>query len=295
MFFSALTTTYRRLYQNARLIGGLYLTNVAFALLVALPLQVLLQNTVGKSLAIQQLMPSVDYTVISDFLRTYRVAWGVITQETLLLILLYGLLFIFLMGGIVTRLCSSSDTSFLTASTTHFWRVLRLSVYFILLYLLLLIIIGGIFTQIFIENFASFNSEHPVVKGAIIFLSIFVLVAMLVTIVRDYAKVQLIIQPQQSVFKTFWRTWRFVFRHKRVTIPMFILHALLLVILLALYMWGSGYLHPLDNTSKIIFAFLLSQLFLIGRIIIQLSHLASVTTICERISVAESKQVPSIK
>lgn len=282
MFLTAFATGFQRLCRNARLLGWLYALNIGFAVVVALPLQSLLENKISQSLGLERLMPNFDYTIVQDFMREYGSEVAVIFQEAQVLILLYFIFSIFLVGGILEKVKFSPSLTFLQGSGKHFWRILRLTVYFVLLYLLVALVIGQIFNLIFIKNFANFASERPVVHGAAIFIGIFLSIAVLISMVQDYAKIQVVHRPQQSIFKTFWHTWRLVFRHFSQTIPLYLLNGLLLVSIFGLYWWLSGYLHPVNTSGKILLTFLLSQVFLLGRIAIKLLNLASATALYER-------------
>lgn len=282
MLFNAFFIGFQRLTRNARLLGWLYLLNIGFALIATLPLQHLLETKVGQSLGIRRLMPNFDYTIVQDFLREYGSELGVILQEAQVLILLYLIFSVFLVGGILEKVRYSPTNTFLRGGTTHFWRLLRLTVYFVLIYVLLAVVLGSIFKFIFIDNFENFASERPVVHAGVVFSGIFFLLATLISLVQDYAKIQLVHQPAQSVFKSFWRTWRTVFKNLTLTLPLYILNLVILLIAFILYWWLSGYLHPVNSGVKILLTFLLSQLFLMLRIAIKLNNLAGATVLYEQ-------------
>ncbi|MFK7935202.1 MAG: hypothetical protein AB8G22_16945 [Saprospiraceae bacterium] len=282
MVITAFKTGFQRLTRNAHLLGWLYAINIGFALVVALPLQSLLENKVGQSLGIQRLIPNFDYTIIRDFMREYGSELAVIFQEAQVVLLLYFVLSIFLAGGILEKVRFSPTRTFLQGSGQHFWRMLRLTIYFMLIYVVLIIVLGSIFQFIFITNFANFTNERPVVHGAGVFVGIFFILAVLVSMVQDYAKIQLVQHPEQSVFKSFWQTWGITFKNLTQTLPLYLINALLLLMVFGLYWWLSGYLHPINTSGKIILTFLLSQVFLIARIGIKLLNLASATVLYEK-------------
>lgn len=282
MIITALITGFQRIKNNARLLLWLYLLNVGFALVAAIPLHHLIKNKVGNSMAISRLMPNFDYTIIQDFLREYGSEMSVILQEAQFLILFYFIFSIFLTGGILEKIQFRPQHTFLQGGATHFWRLLRLTIYFILIYLLVLVLLGSLFNFIFIENFANYDSERPVVHGAGVFALLFIFIAILIAMVQDYAKIQVVHLPQSSVFRAFWNTWYIVFQNFSKTFTLYMINILMLLVVFGLYWWASGYFHPVDAGWKILITFLLSQLFIVGRIMCKLLNLGSATVMYER-------------
>lgn len=282
MIFFALINAYRRIRDNSPLLLWLYLLNVGFALVAAIPLHNLIENKVGDSLAISRLMPNFDYTIVQDFLREYGSEIGVIFQEAQFLILFYFIFSIFLTGGILEKLRFTPAHTFLHGGATHFWKLLRLTIYFLSIYILVLVVLGGLFNFIFLENFTNYASERPVVHGAIVFIGVFFLLAIFISMTQDYAKIQVIHHPQKSVFKSFWNTWGLVLKNIRKTFSLYLLNTLILLLVFGLYWWISGYFHPVDTGWKIVLTFALSQLFVLGRIACKLLNLGSATVLYER-------------
>lgn len=281
IFLSAFTTGFQRVMDNKRLWRWLYVLNLGFALVVAIPAFNLMESKVGDSLAISQLMENFDYTLVQDFLREYGGEFSVIMQEAQVVVLVYFLFSIFLIGSILTKLRAYPQLTFLGGGAKYFARLLRLTVYFLLLHGLLLFVVGGLFMNIYFVNFKNFASEIAFFQGLKIFATIYGVLALLLFMVQDYAKIGIVHQEERSVFQTFWSSFRLTLSNWRSTLPLYLLNGFIFMIIFGIYWWISGYFHPVDTGWKIVLTFLLGQLFLIARIGCKLLNLGSATVLYE--------------
>ena len=128
--------------QKIRMWILLYLINFVFALLAAIPMSNLLEEKISRSLAPNRLLPGFDYTVFQDFMNEYGDIYSAIFGQSQLIVFFYFFLSVFLVGGILKILKNNRDRfnfqSFWSGCTFYFWRMLRLTVYFLIVHVVIL-------------------------------------------------------------------------------------------------------------------------------------------------------------
>ncbi|MEL6638493.1 MAG: hypothetical protein AAFR05_17185 [Bacteroidota bacterium] len=257
-----------------------YLFLLLLALLTALPFYQLLQSKLGRSLAIQDLLPDFDYTVFQDFLNLpgVRSALSMINSVNLITLLLFVLLMLFLTGGVLHVYRDRSKglglRRFFSGGSYYFWRMLRLSLYFGLVHGLLLGLFVEIFRQLTDGGFAAMGSEVGYLELLQVLVPIYLLLASWMFMVQDYAKVILVDRDRLLVFRTFWGSFGFTFRYFFHTFFLYLLNAATFIGLVALFYFGRQQVVA-DTAPGIGLTLLLGQAFVLGRILTRLLNLAS--------------------
>ena len=170
------------------------MVNLLFAGLVVVPLLSYLGDKLAFTKATDRLIGGFDFTLVNDFLNQYPEFLRLLGTQTVIVGILFILLYIFLTGGILTRLINIETDlhrlgNFWTGCGKYFWRLLRLSFYFILIHLA----IAGLFLFIFNWSVQGgldyFTSEAAIFFRAKICFFSYGFFALFFFMVHDYAKV----------------------------------------------------------------------------------------------------------
>ena len=88
-------------FRKIRMWILLYVLNIIFALVAAIPLFNILEEKASRSISIEKLLPGFDYQVVQDFLNQYGDMFTVVFNQSQILFILYFIFMIFLTGGIL--------------------------------------------------------------------------------------------------------------------------------------------------------------------------------------------------
>lgn len=185
-----------------------------------------------------------------------------------------------LLGGILSRFAhdgeQNSGSIFLTRGRLFFGRFLRLSLISVLLYWAIFRGIGNPLHR-WIETM---TRDTTVERTALIYTILaYALVGslfLLTQLLLDYARICLVVEERRSVLLALFRALGFVKDHRRAVLGLYLLLSAAALLWLLAYAW----LAPGPNQSTwitILLAFLLGQVYLVGRWILKLWFLASQT------------------
>ena len=258
----------------------LYLLNFCFALIGVIPLSGFLNQTLAHSLENTQLLNGFDYTFFQDFLSAYGVGLSAILDQSMLLIVLFFIFSIFLVGGMLHILKSQESFTygrFLQGCTHYFWRLFRLTLYFLILHFAL---IGFcLFLLNFLTNGLSpfeLDSDVQVVNALKITAPLYILLATILFMIQDYAKIHLIHEDITMLTKPFWQSFRIVFRNFGSFFLLYLLNFATFLLFLGLY-WLIGESVEVRTGSMVFIFFLIAQTYVFARIGVRVVNLASAT------------------
>lgn len=263
--FAAFKQGFLSTWRYRRAWGLLYLGTLLLALLVAWPLQQYLTAQVGHSLLVEDLLEGIDYTVINDFVRHYGDGLQSLLSQSVGLILLYLLLFVFFWGGILSLQLqypiAFQGSLFWGQSAGYFWRILRLSFYFWLLQLLVL----GLFIWLYWWINAGFSaaeirSEAHFVRSLYGLAPFYAVVALLLFVWQDYAKVLVVRDNPVWLTLPIRLAFRFITNNWTKVLPLYLLNLLIMLGCYGLYRVLSGVLPSVG------LLFFWTQLFILGRL-----------------------------
>lgn len=270
--------------RSVKLIAFHYLALLLVALLSALPLFNLMKSKVGDSLAIERLLPGFDYTVYQDFMNApgVRDTWATIMNMNQWLLLLFLLVSVFLTGGVLKAYKYPDEKfnlqTFFSGCTYYFWRLLRMTVYFLIVHAA----VAGLFVFIWqnrVEGgFEVMETEVGYIDLLKVLVPVYLLVASWFFMVHDYAKIHLVHRDEGFIFKSFWQSFPLVFGNFFNTFFLYLLNALTFVGVVALFYYLNKMVIA-DNPVGIASAFLLGQGLVLGRIAVRLLNLASATLV----------------
>ncbi len=260
-------------FRHWKLWALLYGFNLLFALVVIVPFRSFFSDTIGNSLALDELVQGFDLDIITDYLNSYGQGFNFFTTQSLILLLLYLLFSAFTMGGILHsfKVKQFHFGEFWANSSRFFWRMLRLAIYFGLIQLLLAIIAFMLF-QFFANDFSTdvLQSEVQIIKALYGVGIPYLLLAFVVFMLHDYVKVYLVHHSQAWLMHPFWESIQFAFQHFLKTYPLYLLNILVAVLVFALYKSIS-----MTLSGAITAMFLLGQFFILFRIATRLVALDS--------------------
>ncbi len=281
---SAYTEGWKAVFRNGRMWLGLYLFNILFALLAAVPFSGYLGRTVGQSLALERSLSGFNYTFLEGFLREYGQGLSPILDASLGFVALYLLFSVALMGGILVVFRGFYEpfqwSVFWRGCTRFFWRLLGLTVVFLLIHAVVL----GIFGAIYLGatnglDIFGMETELELVRPLYVLLPVYLPVAAAFFMAQDYAKVHLVQNEQAGLFRTIGQAFRLAVRNFGSFYFLYLLNIASLLILFAIY-WWVGTLFQ----SGIALLFFWGQAFVFGRIGLRLLNLGSATYLYRKIS-----------
>ncbi len=250
------------------------------ALITALPVKGFLSTSVGNSLALNKSLPGFDYTFIGDVLNEYGVSIDMILNQSIAMVLLFYLVTVFLTGGLLAvfkeRPVAFDGAVFWRGCSMYFWRVLRLSIYFILIHLLLL----GIFAALYFSmtnymNPFKADSEVGWINNFRILGAIYLIIASFLFLVHDTAKWHMVHTGRYLLVRPFWETFGIVFKKLGRFFLLFLLNGLTFLLFFGIYYFLKNTFEA--NTGfSILLLFLLSQVFVWLRVGLKFLNLSSV-------------------
>jgi hypothetical protein len=243
--------------------------SLLLALLAALPFRSLLVGEAGRSLMVKDLVKGFDYTFLNDFMQNYGVGFTPVLNQSLLLLALQYILLVFFVGGMVKVLwehpAANHRAMFWSGSARYFWRMLRLSLFFLLVHLLVLAVFGFIYLQV-TKGLSprALDSEGIITSSLRWLVPLYVLVAAIPMMWQDYAKVYLVKNDHRFIWSSVGEGARFIINYFTKAYPLYLVNISMLLLL-----FGGNYfltsLFEISSLSTIIAAFLLSQLFVLAR------------------------------
>lgn len=257
----------------------LYLFNFIFAVFAALPLNNFLQSTVAHTLSIQKSLKGFNYAIISDFLNEYGSGLAVIFNQSLVVLFFFLVVSIFLTGGILNCIkyypSKFEYLNFWRGCTKYFWRLFRLTAYFLILQGLLLLLSFKIYTTLSGGlNFFELDSDKQLIDAFKIILPFYIFFATLLFLFQDYIKLHIVHEEKYLITKPFWEAIVLVFKNIIPVLLLSIFNSITFLAAFVLY-WIISDRLPTETFIMIIIVFLISQVFIIARIGCKLINLGS--------------------
>ena len=242
--------------RNWGMILLLFLFNLLFAGIAAVPMHGLLDKFIGHSLVSQQLTESFSLQFLFEFLHENRAPLDWILPMVIYLGLFYLLLNTLLLGGVI-HVFRNADGRFTLEFFFHgcgkfFFRFLRLfllSLPFFLLTGILWMILNSLLRRLGL----AMHSE--VVTFWLFWLRLLLLLVLLffVNMIFDYAKIGTVVDDSKRMWKTARTCIKFVFRNLGRTLALYYLIALLGLLFLAVYILLS---HAMTSSSGVLIVLL---------------------------------------
>lgn len=264
---------WRLSFRQLKLWGLLYFLNILFALVVSFPVFQFLNDKLSHSLELDKLLDHFDFTVFNDILNYHGDILGFVSSQGLITGLVYLLLSIFLVGGIlcvfVSRVRSDEPSNFWSGGARYYWRILGLTILFLLLQALTVFLFFTLFNVLTNGGLERFYSERMIYQRAVVVFAIWSLVANVFWMVQDYAKV-IMVHDDASLFASIGRAFKFVFKNFGRTFLLYLLNFLTFALVFWLY-WRT------PGANALALSLVIGQLFLLFRIGCKLLNLGTAT------------------
>ncbi|MGB0862721.1 MAG: hypothetical protein ACPGXZ_07365 [Saprospiraceae bacterium] len=272
-------------WQNKRILFVLYGAILGAALLIALPIKAYLESHAGHSLMVEDLVKGFDYTFLNDFMTNYGSGFAPIFQQSLLVIILFLMVMIFLIGGILSiyqQQPNKWDSQlFWGKSAVYFWKMFRLSIYFVIIHFL---VIGlfGFFYYLAIQGF-SLKDDTVIFTTWKWLLPLYIIVSAFFFMWHDYTKIMVINHQNRWLYTSTIQAFRFILKNFKTVYLLFLLNIGLLFLVYGINYFFTSFLKTGQNAPFYI-AFLISQFFLLARLSVKLINWSSASILYKKLN-----------
>jgi hypothetical protein len=276
----------------------------AITLLTAVPFAMVMRTTLashlGASLAAEQVARGVNYQWWTEFsaqagplaqtFETTIIGFAAVLDNLSTLLdaggrpgpivwlgASYLLLWLFLAGGIIDRYARGRPTrthEFFAACGVYFVRFLRLAPFIAAAYYWLFAYVHPLlFSSLYDEITRDVTAERTAFLWRVLLYLLFGLLLVTFNIVFDYAKVRAVVEDRRSMLGAIGAAVRFVRRNAAAVATVYLLNGSMFVALLIVYaMIAPG---AESSGPRMWLGFLVSQLYLLGRVWVRLVFFAS--------------------
>lgn len=278
-FIKAYTSGLKTIFSKGKLWLLLYALNFIFAIFLAYPLSGFLGTKLGHTIAADKLFAGFDFVIANDFINEYGDAFGVILNQSIVGIGLYLLLSVFLVGGILNILKINekkySLSTFWSGGGKYFWRMLRLTIYFLLIQIGVFVLFFMLLSILTAGGLERFHNEGEIMQMGLMVLPFYLLVATVFFMIHDYAKIHVVATDKSLLFQPIKQAFSWVFKNFSQTFLLYLLNLLTFGLLFFIYL-------KLDGGTAILAVFLIGQFFVLARIGTKLLNLASATELYQQ-------------
>ncbi len=274
--FKALTTGFKLTWKYKRIVVLLYMLTFVLSACIAFPLKNLIEVTVGKSLMIKDLVKGVDYQFFNDFNNTYGLGLIPVFDQSITVLMLFFLLFVFFSGGVISVFINDHPESykkfFWRKGAHFFFRFCRLAFYFSIIHLSLL---GMFFLVFYLSINGEMQNEGTISFALKVISPFYYLAAVLIFMWQDYSKVFLVKSDKTWIFQSMFPALKFIKSNFLKVYGLYLLNMLFWFVLIYLN-FRITLLIKFTSGSAILLAFLISQVFVLSRLSLKLINLGSV-------------------
>ena len=249
---------------NHKIIWLLYAAPFLIAFAAALPITSLIEESVGNSMRISDLIVGFNYEFLNDFKNNYAFALNPLVNQSLFLMILFLLFQIFVSGGIISVYLKNSKIwegeLFWSRAAQFFWRILRLFVIFSMLQVLILILFLGIY-YFFVSN--NFKNESMIVYYLKIIAPFYIILVTIVLMIQDLTRIQMV-DNNKSVFSALLSTIKIPLLRWMSYYGLYLINGLIWIGLMMLSIYMSQQLNC-DDFNSILLSFVIGQLLYLLR------------------------------
>lgn len=252
------------LYANKLLVGVLYVFNIVLAFLAIGPFDAYLKSIFKNSDAINTLAQRFDYNIIMDVYNHYGFGIGVTLSSFFSYFLIYVIWSVFVSAGILGLYSATSSgekaglSLFWKNGIAYFFRFFRLTVYILLAYASVIALCAFYFSLGELNVF-KMESEIAIIQRFWLLAILLVLLGFFISIFRDIARSQIVLNNQAFIFKSNWSAFKSIIK------PRYIFLSVINLIVLGLMTLVYFGLKNLFGNSTILLI-ILSQAYLIFKL-----------------------------
>ncbi len=271
--FSTYLSGIRLLFFRWKAWAIVFIANIIFAFIIARPFGALLDKVGANNEAALGGLSKFDTDFIVDVLNNFGPEINLIIGQAFFIVVLYLILNIFLSGGIIESYVYLFQRftfgEFLSNCAKHFWRMMRLALYFIGVQILVAGVMFAIYSKLGLSPF-ELESEGELIFQTQIMLGIFVILMVWIDMVNEYAKVRVVLEKNRRfILPTLIDTKFFCLRHFFPILLLFLLCMLTFIAFLGIYTTLND-MFAMTSMSSLILALLIGQLYLFFRVGVRL-------------------------
>jgi hypothetical protein len=304
MILSAFGSGVRRVLSAPAMLAGVFVLTLAMAMPLALTLRGMLNEHLGASLAANEAADAVNYdwwqefeaqaaglgtsftpsvigfAAVLDNISSVADAEGKITPIASALGA-YLLVWTFLIGGVIDRYARQRPTrshGFFAASGVYFMRFLRLALAAGLVYWFLFgVVHGWLFDRLLKSATQDLAIERTAFLYRVIAYALFGTLVVFCNVLFDYAKIRAVVEDRRSMAGALAAALRFIVRHPAKVFGLYAVNAAVFLVLIAI--WAVVAPGARGAGVSMWLAFLVAQVYVLARLTIKLTFLASQTAL----------------
>jgi len=253
--------------NNKRMLSIVYLINILLGIVIIYPVYNKIKNITDASLWADKILERFNFTFFSEFLLKYPSIFDNIKLSVFVIGLFYILITIFFAGGILKIFKNEGKFdafSFFGGCGKYFLRFFRLFLYSIIFYIAFIIIFAIINSVFVVSNFTSFIIMAIILIAGLCF----------VDMLFDYAKIDSVYSDNRKMYKSVWKTLKFVFKNFFKVIFLYSIIFVIGVVLFLLFNYISK-VTAATSSSGIIILFIIQQVYIISKFFTQLLFYSS--------------------
>lgn len=264
--------------RSFKMIFTLYILTLIFALVFTLSFRSILSSAAGSSMLIYPLFKEFDFTIFTEFLTQHKDLSNFVTKQFLWYGIFYFVFTIFATGGILTIIHKQKNNfsigEFFKGCGEYFFRFIKLGLIVLILHILIAAVIYfGV--SVIIDKYVDIvESESTLVYIAGIGILLHLIIAGILFIITDYTKIVLVRNDSRKVFRSFWNTLKFVFKHFFGVVFLYLflfMTPLFITIIYFLIESKIGMISPIT----ILIMFIIQQIYIWTRLFIRIWFLVS--------------------
>lgn len=262
-----------------------WLATLGLSMVVALPFRSTLLAETGNSMILNNLIAGFNYTYLNDFLQNYGSALTPLLNQSIVALVVQIFLLVFFAGGLTKTIVVAPERYdsrlFWGGSGYYFWRMLRLTLLFVVLHVIILLLFGWLYLTVTKGmSLANLDSEAIITSCLRWLIPLYVLVASVPMLWQDYAKLYLVKLDKTWIWSSVRESGSFV---RKNFLKVYGLYLLVLVITLAVF--GLNYLlqgvFVVQSVGTIIISFFLTQFLVIIRFACKVLNLGSARSLSQ--------------
>ena len=289
---SNLSQGYKSVRAAGRLVVFLYLVNLAFSLVLAVPMYEAIADSLGRSQAGERMARGFDYQWWEEFrdqghglATTYGpsvfgrgallnnleglvgMRLGTLPSSVLLTLIIYIIVHTFLAGGILGSYAQESPgfnlRGFLGEATRYFPRFLGLMIFsWVFFYAVGFVLNARLSALLERVSHHALTERTPFFAGLAVSLIVWVLM-MFIQMVFDYARIRTVMTGRANIFRAAWEGLALVLRHPLATFGLYYLLFIMTAIVSVAYVLLKETIVQ-RAAAGVLLAFVLQQLFILA-------------------------------
>jgi len=289
---SNLSQGYKTVRAAGRLVVFLYLVNLAFSLVLAVPVYEAIKDSLGRSQAGERMARGFDYQWWEEFrdkshgpAATYGpsifgrgallnsleslvgMRLGTLPSGVLLILIVYIIIHAFLAGGLLGSYAQESPgfrlRGFLGEAIRYFPRFLGLMLFsWVFFYAVGFVLNARLSALLERISHGALTERTPFFAGLAVSLIVWVLM-MFIQMVFDYARIKTVLESRTNIFRAAWEGLALVLRHPLATFGLYYLLFIVTAILSVAYVLLKETIVQ-SAAAGVLLAFVLQQVFILA-------------------------------